>query len=51
MINARESVREYISLRRSLGQTEVPASDLLAYRYQRPIPFIYTEDEIQSIML
>lgn len=32
-------------------QTEVPASDLLAYHYQRPVPYIYTEDEIQGIML
>ena len=31
-------------------KTEVPAADLLAYRYQRPVPYIYTEDEIRAIL-
>lgn len=31
-------------------ETEVPPADLLAYRYHRPVPFIYSEDEIQAVM-
>jgi len=30
--------------------TEVPRSDHLAYRYQRPVPFLYTDDEIRSLI-
>jgi len=31
-------------------ETQVPPADLLAYRYRRPVAFIYSEDEIRSIM-
>ncbi len=30
--------------------TEVPPSDHLAYRYQRPVPFLYTDDEIRALI-
>lgn len=30
--------------------TEVPSADHLAYRYQRPIPFLYTNDEIRALI-
>lgn len=29
---------------------EVPAQDLLAYRYQRPIPYLYSENEITDLI-
>ena len=30
--------------------TEVPPADYLAYRYQRPVLFLYTDDEIRALM-
>lgn len=30
--------------------TDVPSADHLAARYQRPIPFIYTQDEIRALI-
>lgn len=30
--------------------TEVPTADHLAYRYQRPVPFLYTDDEMRALI-
>ena len=30
--------------------TEVPPADYLAYRYQRPVPFLYTDDEVRALI-
>ncbi len=30
--------------------TEVPGTDFLAYRYHRPVPFLYTEEEIRALI-
>lgn len=44
-------IRGFARYLQTLDQhTEVPAADLLAYRYQRPVPYIYTEDEIRAIL-
>ncbi|MCL6444657.1 MAG: tyrosine-type recombinase/integrase [Alicyclobacillus sp.] len=31
-------------------ETEVPPADLLANRYQRPVPYIYTDEELRAII-
>jgi integrase len=44
-------VRNFARYRRfSDPQTEIPPSDLLPRRYQRPIPHIYTNDEIIRLL-